>query len=459
MDAATRRPRSGTRSGAADEQARAEPISVAHGSILFFASSVVGAAGFFVASLLLARLLGPSGRGTVAFVTVTALLTARVVKLGSWSGDDRPGRPGGRRRGPHSSRTCSRSRSPHPSPGSPSSSAACISSTSSRPDSSPSHLAILAAAIVAAFARRRQLPHRVREAARGGRDLGERRLALCGGRRGWRSRSAASASRRPWSPGSPLTSSGQRFWRRRPAHRRGEPAERSPLRRLDALRRARVGRERLAVPERTRRPAPRRRDRHRRDAGPVRRRGQRRRDPALPPERHRDVAPAGTRARSNPGRDRPHASDVQVGVGAHAREHRRHGSARVVPDPGALRCRVPGFGRTLPVAPARRARLRGAQHLHRRAARGAGAGPVVDEPRRRARRGPRAGSRPDPGVRRDRRGGRGECRVPGRRRHGGRAVPAGEPVSRGARSCRPVATSSSSGSSRRARCRASRASA
>lgn len=55
---------------------------MARGSILFFASSVAGAAGFFVASLLLARLLGPSGRGTVAFVTVTALLTAHVVKLG-----------------------------------------------------------------------------------------------------------------------------------------------------------------------------------------------------------------------------------------------------------------------------------------------------------------------------------------------------------------------------------------
>jgi O-antigen/teichoic acid export membrane protein len=81
MDEATRRPPSGTRPGAADETDQ-EPISVAHGSILFFASSVVGAAGFFVASLLLARLLGPSGRGTVAFMTVSALLTARVVKVG-----------------------------------------------------------------------------------------------------------------------------------------------------------------------------------------------------------------------------------------------------------------------------------------------------------------------------------------------------------------------------------------
>jgi O-antigen/teichoic acid export membrane protein len=59
-----------------------KPVSVAQGSFLFFVSSVVGAAGFFVASLLLARVLGPAGRGTVAFVTVTALLTARVAKIG-----------------------------------------------------------------------------------------------------------------------------------------------------------------------------------------------------------------------------------------------------------------------------------------------------------------------------------------------------------------------------------------
>jgi O-antigen/teichoic acid export membrane protein len=67
----------------ADSDEGAEkPVSVAQGSVLFFVSSVVGAAGFFVASLLLARVLGPAGRGTVAFVTVTALLTARVAKVG-----------------------------------------------------------------------------------------------------------------------------------------------------------------------------------------------------------------------------------------------------------------------------------------------------------------------------------------------------------------------------------------
>jgi O-antigen/teichoic acid export membrane protein len=58
------------------------PVSVAHGSVLFLASSVVGATGFFVAALLLARVLGPAGRGSVAFITVTALVTARVAKVG-----------------------------------------------------------------------------------------------------------------------------------------------------------------------------------------------------------------------------------------------------------------------------------------------------------------------------------------------------------------------------------------
>ena len=63
------------------ERAR-ESVSLAHGSVLFFAASVISAAGFFVASVVLARALGPDGRGSVAFVTVAALLTARLVKVG-----------------------------------------------------------------------------------------------------------------------------------------------------------------------------------------------------------------------------------------------------------------------------------------------------------------------------------------------------------------------------------------
>jgi O-antigen/teichoic acid export membrane protein len=62
--------------------ASSTPVSVAQGSVLFLASSVVGATGFFVSALMLARVLGPAGRGSIAFITVTALVTARVAKIG-----------------------------------------------------------------------------------------------------------------------------------------------------------------------------------------------------------------------------------------------------------------------------------------------------------------------------------------------------------------------------------------
>jgi len=55
---------------------------VARGSALLFWSKVAGNAGFFVAVLILARALGPTGRGTIAFITVTALVAARVAGLG-----------------------------------------------------------------------------------------------------------------------------------------------------------------------------------------------------------------------------------------------------------------------------------------------------------------------------------------------------------------------------------------
>jgi O-antigen/teichoic acid export membrane protein len=55
---------------------------VARGSALLFWSKVAGNAGFFVAVLILARALGPSGRGTIAFITVTALVAARLAGLG-----------------------------------------------------------------------------------------------------------------------------------------------------------------------------------------------------------------------------------------------------------------------------------------------------------------------------------------------------------------------------------------
>lgn len=55
---------------------------VAGGSALLFWSKVAGNAGFFVAVLILARALGPTGRGTIAFITVTALVAARLAGLG-----------------------------------------------------------------------------------------------------------------------------------------------------------------------------------------------------------------------------------------------------------------------------------------------------------------------------------------------------------------------------------------
>jgi O-antigen/teichoic acid export membrane protein len=55
---------------------------IARGSALLFWSKVAGNVGFFVAVLILARALGPTGRGTIAFITVTALVAARLAGLG-----------------------------------------------------------------------------------------------------------------------------------------------------------------------------------------------------------------------------------------------------------------------------------------------------------------------------------------------------------------------------------------
>ena len=56
--------------------------TIGRGSALLFAGQLIGNAGFFVAVLILARSLGPSGRGAMAFITVTALVVARVMKVG-----------------------------------------------------------------------------------------------------------------------------------------------------------------------------------------------------------------------------------------------------------------------------------------------------------------------------------------------------------------------------------------
>jgi O-antigen/teichoic acid export membrane protein len=66
---------------AASEHAGARQ-SVAAGSAMLFVAQIVANTGFFVAVLLLARGLTTGGRGTIAFVTVTAAVTSRFVVLG-----------------------------------------------------------------------------------------------------------------------------------------------------------------------------------------------------------------------------------------------------------------------------------------------------------------------------------------------------------------------------------------
>ena len=56
--------------------------SIGRGSALLFAAQLSGNAGMFAAVLIIARSLGPSGRGAMAFITVTALIVARVMKFG-----------------------------------------------------------------------------------------------------------------------------------------------------------------------------------------------------------------------------------------------------------------------------------------------------------------------------------------------------------------------------------------
>jgi O-antigen/teichoic acid export membrane protein len=62
---------------------RSEPQrSVAGNAGLVLASQISGNVGYMAAVLVLARALGPAGRGTVAFITVTAMITARVANVG-----------------------------------------------------------------------------------------------------------------------------------------------------------------------------------------------------------------------------------------------------------------------------------------------------------------------------------------------------------------------------------------
>jgi O-antigen/teichoic acid export membrane protein len=54
----------------------------ARGSALLFWAQLAGNSGLFVALVIVTRALGPSGRGTIAFITVAAILLARVARLG-----------------------------------------------------------------------------------------------------------------------------------------------------------------------------------------------------------------------------------------------------------------------------------------------------------------------------------------------------------------------------------------
>jgi O-antigen/teichoic acid export membrane protein len=56
--------------------------TVAAGSARLFWAQVVGNTGLLIAMLLIARALGPSGRGTIAFITVTSMLLAWIARLG-----------------------------------------------------------------------------------------------------------------------------------------------------------------------------------------------------------------------------------------------------------------------------------------------------------------------------------------------------------------------------------------
>ena len=56
--------------------------TIASGSAPLFWAQVVGNAGLLVAVVPIARELGPSGRGTIAFITVTAIIAATLARLG-----------------------------------------------------------------------------------------------------------------------------------------------------------------------------------------------------------------------------------------------------------------------------------------------------------------------------------------------------------------------------------------
>src|SRR4029450_6602678 len=59
-----------------------EAGSIAGNTARLLSAQIAANTGYFVGVLLLARALTPAGRGTVAFITVTALVTARIASFG-----------------------------------------------------------------------------------------------------------------------------------------------------------------------------------------------------------------------------------------------------------------------------------------------------------------------------------------------------------------------------------------
>ena len=62
--------------------ATVERDPAARASALLFWAQLAGNSGLFVALVLISRALGPSGRGTIAFITVAAILLARLARFG-----------------------------------------------------------------------------------------------------------------------------------------------------------------------------------------------------------------------------------------------------------------------------------------------------------------------------------------------------------------------------------------
>ena len=67
---------------ASELTAAADSRGIARPSVGLLVANVIGNAGFFVSALVLARLLGPSGRGVMAFFVVSALVGSSLVSLG-----------------------------------------------------------------------------------------------------------------------------------------------------------------------------------------------------------------------------------------------------------------------------------------------------------------------------------------------------------------------------------------